>query len=54
MHGSVDLRVEDWKDMNHGEVHSYFVDMDGVSSSAYEGDMKVGTFFLYYISIGGK
>lgn len=45
MHGSVDLRVEDWNDMGHGEVHSYFVDMDGVSSSSYEGDMKVRTPF---------
>lgn len=45
--GSVDLFVEDPVDMTHGEVHSYFVDMDGVSSSAFDGDMKVG-------SVGGK
>lgn len=50
MHGSVDLRVEDWNDMGHGEVHSYFVDMDGVSSSAYEGDMKVRPPFLFFLS----
>ena len=41
MHGSVDLYVEDAIDMTHGEVHSYLVEMDGISTSAYEGDMKV-------------
>lgn len=41
--GSVDLFVEDPVDMTHGEVHSYFIDMDGVSSSAFDGDMKVGS-----------
>lgn len=40
--GSVDLFVEDAVDMTHGEVHDYLIDMDGVSSSAFEGDMKVG------------
>lgn len=40
--GSVDLFVEDPVDMTHGEVHSYFIDMDGISSSAFDGDMKVG------------
>lgn len=40
--GSVDLLVEDLVDMTHGEVHSYFIDMDGISSSAFDGDMKVG------------
>lgn len=42
MHGSVDLFVEDAIDMTHGTVHSYMLEMDDVSSSAYEGDMKVG------------
>ncbi len=38
----MDLFVEDAVDMAHGEVHDYLIDMDGVSSSAFEGDMKVG------------
>lgn len=42
MHGSVDLFVEDAVDMTHGAVHSYMLEMDGISSSAYDGDMKVG------------
>lgn len=41
LHGSVDLYVEDAIDIAHGQVHSYFVDMDDVLSSSYEGDMKV-------------
>lgn len=40
--GSVDLFVEDPVDMTHGDVHSYLIEMDGVSSSAFDGDMKVG------------
>lgn len=40
--GSVDLFVEDLVDMTHGDVHSYLIEMDGVSSSAFDGDMKVG------------
>lgn len=43
--GSVDLYVEDWVDMAHGEVHSYSIDMDEVSSAAFDGDMKVGWCF---------
>lgn len=43
MHGSVDLYVEDAVDMSHGDVHTYTLDMDGISTSAYDGDMKVGT-----------
>lgn len=39
--GSVDLFVEDWVDMAHGDVHSHLIEMDGVSSSAFDGDMKV-------------
>lgn len=42
VHGTVDLYVEDAIDMAHGGVHSYWLDMDGYSSSAYDGDMKVG------------
>lgn len=40
MHGSVDLYVEDAITMKHGSVHSYFFDMEDVSSSAYDGGMK--------------
>ncbi|CAM9613438.1 unnamed protein product, partial [Ectocarpus sp. 13 AM-2016] len=39
--GSVDLFVEDWVDMAHGDVNSHLIEMDGVSSSAFDGDMKV-------------
>ncbi|CAM9340391.1 unnamed protein product, partial [Hapterophycus canaliculatus] len=39
--GSVDLYVEDWVDMTHDEVHTYSISMDEVSSSAFDGDMKV-------------
>ena len=42
MHGSVDLFVEDAIDMTHGAVHSYMLEMEDTSSSAYDGDMKVG------------
>lgn len=45
--GSVDLFVEDLVDMTHGEAHSYLIDMDGVSSSAFDGDLKVE-------GVGGK